>query len=251
MSKYGLKRHYEGDGELCPRCGDSLKRFFRLHPFPLPAAYGKGTWLVSDCRCIQATRQKQREHFSEITQVKQVNPLPPALQGYTFSNFKVGEYNKQAFTYCTQFAQNFVKIKNGQGMLLYGRSGTGKTHLACAVVNHLRQSYWTAFTHVPTLLERIRTENMPLSTLLNVDLLVLDDLGSERASDWTLERLLIIVDGRLNNLKPTIFTANFDDQDLAQLDRRIGMRLASRILGSSLKVLVQGPDWRLQRQQAR
>lgn len=80
-----------------------------------------------------------------------------------------------------------------------------------------------------------------MQQLLSVDLLVLDDLGSERGSDWTLEKLLIIVDGRLNRLKPTVYTTNYN---LNELEMRVGSRLASRILYNSLDLVVQGPDWR-------
>ena len=64
----------------------------------------------------------------------------------------------------------------------------------------------------------------------------MDDLGSERESDWALEKLLIIVDGRLNAYKPTVFTTNFN---LEELEVQVGIRLASRILYNSLDLVVQ------------
>lgn len=53
-----------------------------------------------------------------------------------------------------------------------------------------------------------------------------------------MERLLIIVDGRLNNLKPTVFTTNHDLEDL---EKRVGMRVASRVIGSNLHLFLRGP----------
>jgi len=113
--------------------------------------------------------------------------------------------------------------------------------LACAVLSKLKDDYSTGFAHIPSFLEQLRQGEANIKQLIAVDLLVLDDLGSERESDWVLEKLLVIVDGRLNEFKPTIYTTNFN---LDELELRVGSRLASRILYNSLDLVVQGPDWR-------
>ena len=75
-----------------------------------------------------------------------------------------------------------------------GPSGTGKTHLACAIANELKGKYAVSFANVPMLLEKMRTGNVSVEEMLSADLLVLDDLGSERETAWTVERFLLIVD---------------------------------------------------------
>lgn len=243
MMKLGIKRYYLPQGkQRCEQCGQSLNRVFRLHPFPMPEKYGRGMWLKTDCECVKKQQANIREKFDKVTVTPVTrSALPVALREHSFTNFRTDLYNKEAHTVCKQFARNFAKLKDGKGLLICGRSGRGKTHLACAILNHLDDNYSTAFAHTPTLLEKIRKGAGNLGQLLAVDLLVLDDIGSERESDWALEKILIIVDGRLNQLKPTVFTTNFDYNDL---ETRIGSRLASRILNSSLTVVVQGPDWR-------
>ncbi len=131
---------------------------------------------------------------------------------------------------------------------MFGRSGTGKTHLACAIANELKDQYVVAFACFPILLQKMRTSNANFDELLSADLLILDDIGSERETAWTTERLLMIVDGRLINLKPTIFTTNYEVDDL---EKRVGMRVASRIIGNNFQVLFEGPDWRLSLDQKR
>jgi len=243
MSDYGLRRRFRSV-EVCPRCGDKrLKKYVR-HPFALPPGYEKGEWLLSDCTCIKEGRAADRSRRDGLLIDRSLHPLPPGLRSSTFASFRVSEFNREAHRSCQTFARNFGKIKGGQGLLLLGRSGTGKTHLACSIINHLFPQYSIMFSHVPTLLEKMRYADIELQPLLNADLLVLDDVGSERTTGWTMERLLIIIDGRLTGCKPTVFTTNFDTKDF---EARMGMRIASRILGNNLHLLLQGPDWRLLR----
>ncbi len=242
MIRWGIRRHLTADGCVCTICGQARHRYYRLHPFPLPAAYGKGMWFSQDCACVKKKQVMEREQLAKMMEFTGEKPtLPPALRIHTFANFKMDEFNREAYTICSKFVKNFAKNKQGKGLLLCGKSGRGKTHLACAVIHSLQDTYRISFAHVPTLLERIRRGEASADQYLTADLLVLDDLGSERGSDWALEKLLIIVDGRLNQLKPTVFTTNFSPNEL---ELRIGSRLASRILYNSLDVMVQGPDWR-------
>lgn len=244
MIKLGIRRYYPESRSLrCEECGQYYNRVYRLHPFPMPASYGRGMWLKTDCQCAIKEQQAIRNNIDEIRiNVPHGPALPIALQSHTFKNFKIESFNREAFNYCKQFSTNFSKITDGKGLLLCGKSGRGKTHLACAIINELQAKHHsTAFAHIPTFLERTRQGRGDLERLLTVDLLVLDDLGSERESDWALEKLLVIVDSRLNALKPTVFTTNYN---VEELELRVGSRLASRILYNSLDVVVQGPDWR-------
>lgn len=243
IKKWGIRRRLHG-GRVCPQCGTVRRQIYRFHPFPLPEPYGRGQWFVEDCLCIAERRRQERQARQELLQVQPADPLPPALRGHTFATFKVAPYNQEPFKICTAYVEKFAELKNGQGLLLTGKSGTGKTHLACAVANALKEKYWVQFAHVPTLLEKLRTGSVDLEPLVNAQLLILDDIGSERESAWTIERLLIIVEGRLVHCRPTIYTTNYEAADL---DKRLGMRLASRILGHNVALVLHGPDYRLQR----
>lgn len=242
MIKYGIRRYFSTAAPKCPHCGEILTKTYRLHPFVLPKQFGRGLWLTTDCRCERTKLQAERQKLEQINVRADLSiPLPPALRNHTFSNFQVESFNRQAYTFCFKFAENFAKATDGRGLILCGKSGRGKTHLACAIINAIKDRYSTAFAHIPTLLELQRQGQGNLQQLIAVDLLVLDDLGSERESDWALEKLLVIVEGRLNRLKPTVYTTNFN---LNELELRVGSRLASRILYNSLDLVVQGPDWR-------
>lgn len=239
MINYGLRRSFFIK-EICPVCKKDLARRYVLHPFVLPYPYGKGQWLTLDCACTKKERSKERLERNKILISQKEHPLPPGLRTHTFVNFKVGAYNQTAYDSCLTYVSTFGRLRS-RGLVLHGETGVGKTHLAAAVGNVLKEKHSVTFAYVPELLDKMRNTHMSLEPLLNADLLILDDIGSERPTDWTAERLLIIVDGRLNRFKSTVFTSNFEPEDF---EKRLGERIASRILGNNLKLEVNGPDWR-------
>lgn len=185
--------------------------------------------------------EARRTYLAKISKQVPVNPLPPRLQSYTFANFQKTPYNKDALDAVQKFVRTFVKNTEGEGIMLYGSVGTGKTHLAAATINALKDDFRTAYAYVPSLLEALRNRTTDLETLLPVRFLVLDDIGSERETEWVNERLLILVEGRINNRLPTLFTTNYDPINLA---KRLGQRLHSRITGHNVARLMKGPDRR-------
>ena len=125
------------------------------------------------------------------------------------------------------------------------------THLAVAVMNELiaRKRVPALFVTVPELLDNMRgTYNDPgrnidewMDSVKNADLLLLDDLGAERANDWVRERIFVIVNHRYREELPTIFTSNTGPKDLAA---QLGERTASRIISMCDWISLEGEDYR-------
>lgn len=141
-------------------------------------------------------------------------------------------------------------LPSERGLLISGPVGTGKTHLAIAVLRTVFSS--AAFSQImfyplPKLLSGIREQmgksrkqNL-LEESMKVDFLVLDDLGAERVTDWVAEQLYILVNERYENMRPTIFTTNCD---LETLEKNIGQRTMSRIMEMCDGILLTGEDYR-------
>jgi len=139
----------------------------------------------------------------------------------------------------------------GKGLYFCGSVGAGKTHLAVAVMNELiqRKRVPSLFVTVPELLDNLRgAYNDPgrdldewMAAVKNADFLVLDDLGSERSTEWVKERIFVIVNHRYREALPTIFTSNIGPEDLPA---QLGDRTASRIIAMCEGVELIGADYR-------
>jgi DNA replication protein DnaC len=141
--------------------------------------------------------------------------------------------------------------ESGRGLYFCGGVGTGKTHLVVAVMNELmaKKRVPSLFVTVPEFLDNLREAYMIpgrdldewMDTVKNADLLVLDDLGTERPTEWVRERLFVIVNHRYREALPTLFTSNIGPENLPA---QLGERTASRIIAMCEGIELEGTDYR-------
>jgi len=186
-------------------------------------------------------------HIQDILSRKGV---PPRYINCSFSNFKVPPGRASALTSARTVATSPL---HSQGIFLTGPNGTGKTHLAVSILRQtlLRYTDSCRFIKIPLLLFEVKqafksnsydSEDLLIKRFLNYDLLVLDEIGVEKATPWALQTLYLIIDGRSTHLKKTVFTSNLTLQDI---EDNLDARFASRIVEMCKVVKVDGPDYRL------
>lgn len=247
--------------QICPHCGRELEAEFFHFPPALQRKYRKpGEWYYHPCspECEKKNEQREWELMRRDARVATLwerSGLSKRLRSYTFSNFdpfanppSTTRAVERVEEYLTNWKENQEK---GRGLYLCGGVGTGKTHLAVAVLNELirRKRVPSLFITVPELLDNIReTYSKPgrdldewMYAVQNADFLVLDDLGSERPTNWVRERIFVIVNHRYREALPTIFTSNIGPKELAE---QLGERTASRIIAMCEWISLEGNDYR-------
>lgn len=161
--------------------------------------------------------------------------IPPKYIDSTFADYEITADNRRAH----EAAQWFLRKPRREGLFVYGGAGTGKTFLASLIA--LEKLPCVVFGDVPLLLTNLKRtfDQVGVSTAQIFDkykqtpLLVLDDFGAGKITDWTVDVLYQIVNDRYNNRLPTIVTSNYDldglQRRLSQQDEFGGQRITSRL----------------------
>jgi DNA replication protein DnaC len=229
-----------GDPE-CPHCG-GLGYLRADVPVDDPQ-FGK--IVTCTCRQAQVSQQVHRRLFS-LSNLDQLSDL-------TFENFEprgrigIGKFQADSIELAYNQARQFAQTLQGW-LFLEGTFGCGKTHLASAVANFaVELGVPTIFITVPDLLDNLRftwagsdsTYESRFDQLRKVQLLIMDDFGTQNATAWAQEKLFQIINYRYTNQLPMVITTN---NSLNEIEERIRSRLRDPELVTRVKI--QAPDHR-------
>lgn len=171
----------------------------------------------------------------------------PESVNYKGNVINAKERMAQNLKFCIDYTNNFSP--DSPGLLFLGETGLGKTFLSsCIACEVLKKGYSVAFDSIQNYLREIEKEHFgraqgdTLETLLNADLVILDDLGSEFSSSFNSASIYNIINSRANMGKPTIVSTNLS---LEELQARYDDRIISRLLGIYLTLRFIGSDIRL------
>lgn len=184
---------------------------------------------IEDLKEIAQMRQVDLE--KEIARMKELCELGSRFQKRRFDTFEVKPEYRMQFNTCKLFAEKFP-VAEGKGLYLHGNAGTGKTHLAAAIANHIieKKRRQVVFVNHITLLNRIKqsfeTGEDITAWYKKAPLLIIDDIGKSKVTDWTREVIYDIVNYRYENELSNVFTSNYD---LKALGNMIGIATVSRI----------------------
>lgn len=185
--------------------------------------------------------------------------IPKRYEACSFSNYQPAKDNASqmyAFKQAFNLVREFPSAE--RGLLFAGPVGVGKTHLAVAILRGLLEKGASClFCEYGTLLREIQDSYNPasrtsggelLAPVRDAEILVLDELGVSRPTDWALETMTHVIGKRYNDKKLTIFTTNYLDErrDFPEdtLQARIGVRLRSRLYEMCRTVVLDGEDYR-------
>ena len=253
-------RHLPEDG-VCPQC-DCLKRNHLgvdkvliargMMDYDEEAHTYRSNRPILRCKC-------EEEKIETVYQMEKNANLPLSVQGTmprsfvagTFENFNEREGTEDAFNLC----QDYVNEHTPPILVLRGPRGTGKTHLMEAVGRELLAREVTVrYERVPALLSRIRASydrSYPevaeddMRRCHIAQLLMLDDLGSEKSSEWVQEKIFELLDERYGTGRLLIVSTN---DSYSSLSENLGERVASRLFdensGKVVQVIMNCSDYR-------
>ena len=235
------------DGLLyCGKC--RTPKQFRMGKPPL-----EGRLLPHPCRCEQeridreAAEQEAHRHCQTVADLKRRGFTDPAMQDWTFANDNGKcQQMKHAHFYVehwpTMQAENI-------GYLLWGGVGTGKSYFAGCIANALmEQEVAVRMTNFALILNDLtasyENRNEYIARLCRAPLLILDDFGMERGTEYGLEQVYNVIDSRYRSRRPLIITTNLSLQELRHPQDTAHARIYDRLLEMCAPIRFSGENFR-------
>lgn len=195
-----------------------------------------------------------KERQEKVSDLSNRSGIPIRFKKTTFESYNPKD-NYTALNKIKEFTESFPGDK---GLLLTGPVGTGKTHLAVAIANKLiGELYSVYFGNVVDIMSFIKstynsksqtTEDEAIGLMTEkVDLFIIDDLGKENSTEYTLSMLYQLINRVYENKKNIVITTNYNSYHLARKLGERGSAMVSRITEMCDPVVFKGEDWRLKK----
>lgn len=243
-----------GEPEACDYIADGLLHCGRCHtPKQCRVILNDEERLVRcQCRCDAEQEAAEREEAKEkqlrinVKRMRETGVTDRSLRGCSFDAAEMTPELEK----CRRYAENWsTMVEQNTGLLLWGGTGNGKTFAAACIANALIEHGKSAvMTSIPRILAAGFDEQADsMDRMRRCSLLVIDDLGAERSSDYALERVYYIIDERYKAKRPLIVTTNLTlKQFYAPTDMRY-QRIYDRVLEMCVPMKFAGESIRRQR----
>lgn len=211
------------------------------------------------CKCSVAQHEKEAEEKRKRDRMQYLDSMrrtgfPDAeMREWTFA--KSDHTDQRNENIARKYVANFDAMrKQGTGLLLCGQVGTGKSFLAACIANELiNQGTPCLMTNFSRIISRISEkfggDQKYLDDLNRFDLLIIDDLGAERDTEFTWEKVMNVIDARYRAGLPLIITTNFEPKDFADRRDIRRQRVFSRLKEMCILLEVKGTDRRSKKMQ--
>ena len=227
----------------CGICGQPIERYINIS--------GRKQIVGCACKCVLEHEQKMQEKRNlELLNEKRDEcfGIHSAYRKWTFDNDD--NLNPQLSTAMKRYCELFDEMyKKGQGLLIFGNVGTGKSYYGACICNYLLEHGKTALmTNFASLTNRLQesfeARNNVINEICRYDLVVIDDLGIERNTEYMNEIVFSIIDARYQTGKPFIITTNLSGSDFESKTDLNKSRIYDRIKERCLPVRVDGESRR-------
>ena len=230
LAANGYPEDYLDVHYVCPVCRDT--------------GYAGGRY----CECFkQLCGKLSAEELNKKTQLGTAG-----FDSFSLSYYQGDDY--RIMDNILRFARNYAETftRNSGSILMLGRTGLGKTHLSLAIADTvMKKGYGVIYDSAVNILRSIEREHFSrehstetIDLIMDCDLLILDDLGTEYESSFYSSTIYNIINTRLNRSKPTIISTNLDFEGIA---RRYDERVVSRLTSVYTCLQFSGEDVRLQK----
>lgn len=172
------------------------------------------------------SENEKRKRFRDIiNKIYKQNYVGRKFQEQNFENFNINLENEMAVKVAKAYTNKSIEKMQNDGLIITGESGVGKTHLAASIANKLIENDKIVLMGRLTMLldmiketfrDNTKSENELIELYSNVDMIIIDDLGTEKISQWALEKLYSIIQNRNENRLPIIITTKFDKHGLIE-----------------------------------
>lgn len=241
-----LKRHGFDLNDLevwwdCPACQNSGWLPAEVTP--------EGTVLPQEkCSCLRREEMEDLFRFAGLT-----GPLrEQTIDRFDLSVYPPEDrrYMEQVLAYCQEFAKRVVRGAQEESLLLVGDVGLGKTFLASAIGNvALEAGRTVVYLTFGEFLDLIRLHKFDdqeaymagIQRLYDADLIILDDLGAEKATEFAIQELFTLINTRMNRRRPMVVSSNLEPESF---EETYGSRIASRLLNGFEVLGLRGQDVR-------
>lgn len=198
----------------------------------------------------EVARQQKENRQAAMSRRLNAAGVPIRFKDASFENYEVTtERQETVKTVVQTYADKFAELKErGVSMIFSGESGTGKTHLACAIGNQImREGHTFVFIGMRNAIGQVRgswgsdqlSESDVIERFVEPDLLVLDEIGVQHGTESERIIMFEIINGRYERMKPTILMTNLpaEDDDPNGIRAFLGVRLFDRIRQDGGRVL--------------
>ena len=236
---------------ICGTCGRPRREYVKAH-FPTLENLSECDVFLAPkaCPCDikehEDMKKRQLEDYKDG--LRRFSLIEEKFSGASFGKLTINANNETSIKMCRNYAMNFEKYKK-KGLLLWGGVGTGKSTAAACIANALIDDFtpvmMISFTRILDLSGSDRTfERNFLEDMQRAELVVFDDLGSERNTDYALEKIYNIIDARYRSHKPMILTTNLDLRKMTEETDIRYKRIYERILEVCHPIMFCGTNWR-------